>query len=140
MPRFTVQGQIYHNIGSLLPLQGEEHKFLQVYFMGDPTLQIQKRMRCNKELREFLIFSLQEMLNRENDYIKKIKTAIELMTDQPDLKIVIRADKTPQGEHERKYNAPTTDEVAIIMAGDTSHPRDIVLQQRDCSLKKVNEI
>ena len=35
MLTFKVQGQVYHNIGSLLTLQNEELKFLQVYFVGD---------------------------------------------------------------------------------------------------------
>ncbi|KAL8602502.1 hypothetical protein ACOMHN_066786 [Nucella lapillus] len=30
--------------------------------------------------------------------------------EQPELKVTIRADKRPQGEHERHFNAPVTDE------------------------------
>ena len=37
MPTFKIQGQVYHHIGSLLPLQNEEPKFLQVYFVGDSS-------------------------------------------------------------------------------------------------------
>jgi len=33
--------------------------------------------------------------------------------------IVIKADKVPPGEHAGRYNAPTVNEVAIIMVGDT---------------------
>ncbi|GIY91362.1 hypothetical protein CEXT_192531 [Caerostris extrusa] len=39
-------------------------------------------------------------------------------------KIVIRADKTPSGEHAGRFNAPTV-EVAIIMVGDPVDNRDI---------------
>ena len=35
MPTFNVQGQIYHRAGSLLPLPNADHKFLQIYFMGN---------------------------------------------------------------------------------------------------------
>ena len=31
-PNFKVQGKIYHRIGSLLPADGEDPKFLQLYF------------------------------------------------------------------------------------------------------------
>ena len=32
---FKVQGQVYHRVGSLLPSNNENPKFLQIYFMGD---------------------------------------------------------------------------------------------------------
>ena len=35
MSTFKIQGQVYHCVGSLLPPSNEEHKFLQIYFMGD---------------------------------------------------------------------------------------------------------
>lgn len=32
--------------------------------------------------------------------------------------IVIKADKVPLGEHNRRFNAPTVDEVGIVMVGE----------------------
>jgi hypothetical protein len=34
MPTFKIQGQVYHRIGSLMPVEDEEPKFLQLYFVG----------------------------------------------------------------------------------------------------------
>ena len=34
MPTVKIEGMLYHRIGSLLPDQGEEPKFLQIYFVG----------------------------------------------------------------------------------------------------------
>ncbi|XP_015189809.1 PREDICTED: uncharacterized protein LOC107073628 [Polistes dominula] len=31
---FKIRGQVYHKIGSLLPMPNEQHKFLRIYFMG----------------------------------------------------------------------------------------------------------
>ncbi len=45
MPTFKVQGQVYHTIGSVLPITGEEAKFLQIYSIGDP------KTRPNDEVR-----------------------------------------------------------------------------------------
>ena len=57
-----------------------------------------------------------------------------------DHEIIIRADKTPTGEHPRRYNAPSASEVAaIIVEGTEANFRDIVLSQRNGSLKRVNE-
>ena len=43
MPTLKVQGQIYHRAGSLLPLPDADHKFLQVYFMGNTDEQTDQR-------------------------------------------------------------------------------------------------
>ena len=44
-----------------------------------------------------------------------------------DYKVVLKADKTPAGQHERRYNAPTIEEVAIVTVGDEFNSRDIIL-------------
>lgn len=31
---FKIKGQVYHKVGSLLPLPNEPHTFLQIYFMN----------------------------------------------------------------------------------------------------------
>ena len=41
-------------------------------------------------------------------------------------KIVIHADKTPAGEHERGFNAHSIDNVAIVIGGDQFQPRDVI--------------
>ena len=37
MPTFKIQGQVYHRLGSLMPDQGSQPSFLQIYFMDDPV-------------------------------------------------------------------------------------------------------
>lgn len=54
-------------------------------------------------------------------------------------KIVIRADKTPAGEHARRFNAPTIDDVAIVIVGEEFQSRDIVLHRRNNQLQRVSE-
>lgn len=51
-----------------------------------------------------------------------------------------RADKTPVGQHTRKFNAPTTDEVAIDIVIEQFKPSDIVLHRQIEQLKCVSEI
>ncbi|GBN19204.1 hypothetical protein AVEN_216261-1 [Araneus ventricosus] len=57
----------------------------------------------------------------------------------PELKVVIYVDKTPSCQHERRYNAPETSEVAIILAGDEQGSRDISLELRSNQIKKIAE-
>jgi hypothetical protein len=40
----------------------------------------------------------------------------------PDLNLITFADKTPVGHHERRFNAPTTSEVAVIHRRKYGHP------------------
>jgi hypothetical protein len=48
-----------------------------------------------------------------------------------DYAVVIGADKTPAGQHKSQYNAPTIDEIAIVIVGEEFNSRDIVFHRRD---------
>lgn len=45
-------------------------------------------------------------------------------------KIVIKADKTPAGQHARFFNAPTIYEVVIVVEGENLENRDLLLHRR----------
>ena len=139
MPTFKIQGQVYHRSRSLLPPDGEDPKFLQIYFLGDPDQQLRERYRHQSGLKEFILLTLQEMIHKEHPLVQSFKTALEQMSSD-DMKVIIHADKTPTGHHERRFNAPTVDEVAILLAGDQTKPRDIVLCKRDSGLKRIHEL
>jgi len=138
MPTFKVQGQVYHTFGSLLPVDAGNPQFLQIYFMGDPEAEAKLRQSKIPGLREGIVLDLQELLHTHNAYIGIFKTALEHMPSE-DLKVIIRPDKTPHGDHQRRFNVPTFNEVAIVVVGDASAPREIVLHKRDHTLKRVAE-
>ncbi|GBP88778.1 hypothetical protein EVAR_100700_1 [Eumeta japonica] len=56
-----------------------------------------------------------------------------------DYAVVIRADKRPVGQHERQFNAPTKDEVAIVIVGEEFESRDIILHRRSGDVQQVYE-
>ena len=138
MPTFKVQGQVYHLTGSLLPVSPEEPKFMQIYFIADTAKQVDRRCSVMPGLKPSTVQALQTMLHAVNPYIQGFKCAIDRLSG-PDMRVVIRADKRPAGEHERRYNAPTTDDVGIIVVGEQCERRDIVLETRSNSLKRVAE-
>jgi hypothetical protein len=119
MPTFKVQGQIYHRAGSLLPLPNADQKFLQIYFIGNTDEQINQRCRFNTGTRREIVAALQNSFHLHNELIRFFRTALEQMPAD-DYKIVVRADKTPVGQHDRQYNAPTIDEMAIVIVGEDS--------------------
>ena len=110
MTTFKAKGQIYHRAGSLLPFSGENHKFLQLYFISDSNSELNARCEISPHVERTIISQLQHIFHKNNDLVHLFKTAINLMTTVTH-KIVISADKTPTGEHVRRYNAPTIDKV-----------------------------
>lgn len=138
MPTFKVQGQVYHQIGSLLPPQNESSKFLQIYFIGEKQLEIDHRCSLMSETKREIISELQMMFDENNQLIKLFKTSLDQMPSD-EYQVVIKPDRVPFGEHERRFNAPTINEVAIVMIGTEFECRDIIIQRRDASLKRVTE-
>eukprot|EP00106_Octopus_bimaculoides_P023238 XP_014790680.1 PREDICTED: uncharacterized protein LOC106884021 [Octopus bimaculoides] len=78
------------------------------------------------------------MLHETNSYLKSFKYALEIASG-PNFNVVIDADKRPFGEHAGRYNQPSCNEVAIVLQGEPSNPRDIVLSCRDNSIQRIHE-
>ena len=138
MPTFKVKGQIYHRAGSLLPFSGENHKFLQLYFISDRNSELNARCEISPDVERTIVSQLQHLFHENNNLVRLFKTAIDLMPTDTH-KIVISADKTPTGQDVRRYNAPTIDEVAIVMVGDQFLPRDTILHKRNAQLVRIAE-
>lgn len=138
MPTFKVQGQIYHNIGSLLPAPDQDSKFLQIYFTGDIEEEVNQRCAVINGTRREIISNLQSFFHQHNHLIKLFKVALDRMPSD-DYKVIIRADRAPAGEHERRFNAPTINEVAVVMVGTEFNRRDIIIQRRNTNLQRVSE-
>ncbi|GFT44540.1 uncharacterized protein NPIL_99251 [Nephila pilipes] len=104
------------------------------------TIQDELDARCgiSTGIKRCIISQLQELFHGKNHLGRLFKTAIDMMPSDTH-KIVIHADRTPAGEHVRRFNARTVDEGAIIIVGDQFQPRDIVLHQRNEQLTKIAE-
>ena len=58
----------------------------------------------------------------------------------PNVKIIIDANKRPEGVHRGRLNVPAVQEVAAIIAGgEFGGKRDIILETRDARLKRISE-
>ncbi|UYV69427.1 hypothetical protein LAZ67_6003542 [Cordylochernes scorpioides] len=143
MPTFKVQGQVYHRIGSVLPPLNSDSRqlqpaFLQVFFIGDSSAEVATRHRNFPITKPHIVSILQDMLHRYNPYVHLFKASIEKMPS-PDYKLVIKADKAPPGHHPRTFNAPTINEVAIVIVQENCDRRDIVLSKRGSGVQRINE-
>lgn len=136
-----IQGQIHHRYGSLLPTTNQDHKFLQMYFIGNVDKEIDMRSAIHQNMEKDIIRILQNVLHEHNAYVRQFKTALDTDLHSDDHQIVISADRRPSGAHARQFNIPTVDEIAIIYVGDPVGSRDIVLKRRNNGeLQRVSEI
>jgi hypothetical protein len=138
---FKIQGQVYHRIGSLMPEPHQSPSFLQIYFVGDEDKENEIRCSYLSGLKQELVGQLQKMLHEHNKYIKDFKATIESVPkNQNEFRVVINADRKPSGEHRGRFNAPTSNEVALMIVGQTFKKRDIVLHSRESKLVRISEI
>ena len=138
VPTFKVQGQVYHRVGSLLPSTNEEPQFLQIYFMGDE--QQEARQRCNNipGTRQDIVIDLQRMLHKYNSYVRIFKSTLQKMLSDK-YRVIISADKRLAWRHARRFNEPSTNEVAVIIVGNEFDRRDIILEKKNNQLQRVAE-
>lgn len=104
----------------MLPVPDADHKFLQIYFMGNQDAEVDTRCGHNPTVKRTIVQQLQTFLHENNELVKVFKTALDRMPSDSH-NIVIRADKTPAGEHARRFNS------------------DIVLHRRKNEFKRVYE-
>lgn len=143
-PTFSVHGQIFHRIGSMYPSLGSNTQFLQIYFIDNIQNQLERRMSFFSGLRKEVVESIHSFLEQNNKYVQQFLTTHEYIQTEgegiEDLRVVIHEDKKPLKEHQRRYNAPTSDEVAILMPNDPTCTRDIVIHLREGPLQRISEL
>ncbi|KAF0291990.1 hypothetical protein FJT64_009934 [Amphibalanus amphitrite] len=80
-PNFTIQGNVCHFIGSLLPADGAQAKFMQIYFLDD---QLAARTGLFEGLNEDVLRLLEQVLQRCNVYIQSLLPAKQMLDALPD--------------------------------------------------------
>ncbi|XP_072389482.1 uncharacterized protein [Diabrotica undecimpunctata] len=65
---------------------------------------------------------------------------LSLLTGNSDDSKLFLPDKVPLGEHAGRFNAPTVDEVAVIMVGDPVDKRSIKITRRDNTVSTISDL
>ncbi|GFT75543.1 helitron_like_N domain-containing protein [Trichonephila clavipes] len=74
---------------------------------------------------------IQQVLHNHNILVHKFKVAKDRVTSD-NYKVVIHPDRVSRGEYERRFNAPTTNEIAaVVVISERTAFRDIVIQAHD---------
>ena len=140
-PNFKILGKLYHQLGSLIPSEGEDPKFLQLYFYDTDEAQA-RRLKIMPKLDENILKELTQIIEENNNYIKSFKTALEFLKDDSELSLVLVADKSkiPVGEHSRRFNLPQGSEVAAIMPGEGEGELEVIIRDKDNKLARISRI
>lgn len=94
--------------------------------MGNSDDEVDIRCAITSGTRREIIQTLQSFFHQHNALVALFKTALDQMPSD-NHQIVIRADKTPSGEHSRRFNATTNSEVAIVTRCWKEEERRILL-------------
>lgn len=144
---FKISGQNYHRIGGLIPTEGRQPKFSQLY-VHDTENEVQNRLRSLKNgeidqtLDEIIIQSLKEMLDMHNPIAQVFRMARDRLAESNNTHIQIRLIGMRAGET-RQYNRPTSSEVAALIVGDVGQSdgrRDIVIEHKTNGLQRITEL
>ena len=141
-PSFRIQGQVYHLIGSIVPVEGEFPKFAQIYFIDNQDSEVATRCVIVDGLKPDIIRGINRLLHESHHYVEVFKVKNEIFEQETvptNVKVVINEAKRPE-EHSRRYNRPLSDKMGILMLNDATNNRDIVLYYRDGSLKRISEL
>ncbi|KAG5521520.1 hypothetical protein RHGRI_033922 [Rhododendron griersonianum] len=131
---FIIHGESRHRTGSLLPQQGQDASYTQLYIY-DPTSALNTRTRRNPQLRRDLLQTIQECLLQVNPFVEKFIQAHALLTQLAETGQNLLAHlHYCSSTDRRRYSLPTADEIAIVIPGDgtkASGMRDIILHLRE---------
>ncbi|GKC64740.1 helicase-like protein [Tanacetum coccineum] len=134
---FKINGQNYHRIGSLLPKQGIQPRYAQLYFF-DTENEVQNRISAftDKETLEgvdpSIVQRLIEMLNQSSSVAKAFRMAKNWCHSHGSINVQLKL----LGERTkgRQYNKPTVTEVAALITNDFGNgvpTRDVIVDSKD---------
>ena len=118
-PNFKIQGKLYHLLGPIGPPgKGKKPKFAQLYF-HDTESEVENRQSHQRtRLNPQILKSLQDMLHVCNPYVQSLKSALEIVGEDDEKKIVLVASKKKTNDGKPgSYNLPSGSEVAVLMPG-----------------------
>ena len=119
---FKIHGALYHQTGALVAEDRQNPSYVQLYIL-DPVEGLNQRAENNQGDNGWLLLdgptmqTIHDMLHEVNPYIDLYKTAYQIMSEKPpeeqhtvSMRLVFQ-----EGDDQRRYNLPTTSEVAAVI-------------------------
>ncbi len=145
---FRLHGQIYHRIGSLHPNNNSPPVYSQLYIIETrQAVKARLEFENNHGCCEDVMTMLTSTLDRINPYARQYRRMIDVEQEQNEL-AAQRASVAPvvtmyflRGPDQRRYNNPTTDEIAAIWTSTDGAPKvkpDIIVYPSNRFPQKMN--
>ncbi|EGG04497.1 uncharacterized protein MELLADRAFT_28760, partial [Melampsora larici-populina 98AG31] len=141
---YRIFGQLSHNIGALLPPDGQPKKFAQIFMGGDQAdgEAAARSKAAGGGLRPIILKKLQRFLYAKNPFAKLYKSSEQVANGSQIRTIKIKSLAIGNRDKNR-YNFPTCNQVAAIIEGDGevgSTDRDIILHRKSGLLRRISEL
>jgi hypothetical protein len=114
---FHTQGELYHKIESMCPIEGQRPEFAQLYIY-DTDNECQNYHAVMPSVDPTTLDWLLTMMYNINPYVEVFKVARDMMATKgvpTDLKLRLI---TSQTKDAHRYNVPMANEVVSLMVGD----------------------
>ncbi|KAL6572840.1 hypothetical protein OROHE_002316 [Orobanche hederae] len=143
---FRINGQNYHLLGSILPTEGVQPRFSQLYFF-DTENEVRNRMsafinnEAGEEVDEIIVRSLIGMLNHSSSLARAFRMARDWCATHNSINFQLRL--LGQRTTSRQYNAPSVSEVAALIINDFGEgiaTRDIIVNNKDTGPQRISEL
>ncbi|XP_063940914.1 uncharacterized protein LOC108192588 [Daucus carota subsp. sativus] len=143
---YKLNGQNHHLFGALIPDEGKDPKFCQLYIY-DTANEVQNRLRWievdrSDEIDEEIVSGLIVMLDEKNELVKKFRTARDRFENNEvvELDIFLKVSCATDG---RENRAGPSNEVAGILVGDqeeTDESCDVIVDDVKTGLQRITNV
>jgi hypothetical protein len=136
---FRLHSESYHLMGSMLPDGNAIPQFAQTYFYDSGDAQLQHRVafarRGRLGIQEALLAKVQAAILRDNPFALQFRQMGLLPNNNQ--RLIIRERIV---DDQRRYNAPTASEIAVLMPDTEFSDRDIILTQTGGGLQRISQL
>ncbi|XP_074265342.1 uncharacterized protein LOC141587773 [Silene latifolia] len=144
---FRISGQVLHRMGTLLPEDGAQPAYAQLYvYDTDSEILLREKAVARREgsptLDQHVLTRLKDMLDESNPLAKIFRMAKERIKEDERVQLSVKLLGTRK-PNDRIYNTPTASEIAALIVQDNStetRGRDIVVHHRSRGLRAISEL
>ncbi|KAH9080132.1 hypothetical protein Ae201684P_009078 [Aphanomyces euteiches] len=124
---YTIQGELHHSIGPLLPADEEQASYAQIYITDPETQASIRRRMLGGNLNQSTVTKIQHQLLQHNAFTQLYKHAKDIPKDD-DMRLVLTAQPR---SNSRTHNLPTCSEIAVLFSETSKSGRHILLHGTD---------
>ncbi|KAH9095277.1 hypothetical protein Ae201684P_013393 [Aphanomyces euteiches] len=124
---YTIQGELHHSIGPLLPVDEEQASYAQFYITDPETQAGIRRRMLGGNLNQSTVTKIQHLLLQHNAFTQLYKHAKDIPKDD-DMRLVLTAQPR---SNSRTHNLPTCSEIAVLFSETSKSGRHILLHGTD---------